>query len=275
MRQKKGSREKQNLQSQLTGAVCNGDKRAFCCRNPQTEPTIQTPSVTDFNTSPTYLPQEPECGARNLAGFIFGGKNTNPGDYSFAALLGQSIWRQSQRLLPNGKRFPSQEAPKWVCGGSLINYWYVLTAGHCIGSGENQLTYVRLGEHTVEGFGSGEDPNVQDFRITEENIIRHENYRRKFASIENDIALIKLPRKVEMSDYVSAVCLPTPQAAYKAGLSDWDSGINGKNATVVGWGYSCYKKIQEIFAMISLSAPKFSSILKYLFLVSNLVHNLM
>jgi len=35
-------------------------------------------------------------------------------------------------------------------------------------------------------------------------------------------------------------CLPLPGAAGQVGLESWAEGTVGRNATVVGWGYSCY-----------------------------------
>ena len=125
--------------------------------------------------------------------------------------------------------------PQWVCGGTLINYWYVVTAAHCT----SKLTDVRLGEWTVGGYGSDETspvdalPPVQEFRIGQDNILLHEEYERKFESTENDIALIRLPRKAELNAGVQFACLPLQYVASQAGVSDWDGGVNGKNATVI------------------------------------------
>ena len=69
-----------------------------------------------------------ECGTRNILGNIVGGSITQIGELPYMALLGYDI---------DGKVL-------YVCGGSLINKWYVLTAAHCMLQGNPrylQFTY--------------------------------------------------------------------------------------------------------------------------------------
>ena len=152
----------------------------------------------------------------------------------------------------NGVRRPPVKQPAWVCGGTLINYWYVVTAAHCIGRGRQKITYLRLGEWKVGGFGSGDGnsdelPPLQEFRIAQGDIIVHEGYRKKIRNIVNDIALIRLPRKAELNLGVQFACLPVPRRAKIVGARNWDSGVVGKSATVIGWGYSCYNNNSRSF----------------------------
>ena len=70
----------------------------------------------------------------------------------------------------------------------------------------------------------------------ESNFIRYEG-RRKY---ENDLALIRLPRKAELNGGTQLACLPLPGTAQNVELTSWTTGEVGRIITVVGWGYSCY-----------------------------------
>uniref|UniRef100_A0AAG5DTW4 limulus clotting factor C n=1 Tax=Anopheles atroparvus TaxID=41427 RepID=A0AAG5DTW4_ANOAO len=100
----------------------------------------------------------------------------------------------------------------WICGGTLINKRYVLTAAHCVKNIE--LGPVRLGEYdlneTIDCDTRGElcaDP-AQDIPV--ERVIIHEEYnaRRK----QHDIALLRLSREATMNDNVNPICLPVTPA---------------------------------------------------------------
>ena len=104
----------------LRGMVCNGDERKVCCPAPD---------------SPSYRPslEKEECGlGYDPSGFIWGGEDTWIGEFPFMALLGLNVTK-------DGYRF--------VCGGTLINKWYVLSAAHCLD--DYVVDYVRLGEWKV------------------------------------------------------------------------------------------------------------------------------
>lgn len=135
-------------------------------------------------------------------------------------------------LVVNGEAAKSREFPhmaligygampevQYLCGGSLVSDRFVLTAGHCINSAEHgPATKVRLGELALDS--SNDEAFPEDFNIAE--TIPHPDYR--LTSQYNDIALMKLDRKVILSPYIRPICLPL------------SGELKNKKAIASGWG---------------------------------------
>jgi len=179
-----------------------------------------------------------ECGKRNTLSNIVGGAKAKIGDYPWMALLG---------YLP-----PGFDDIFYVCGGSLINKKYVLTAGHCIDTGNGRPVEVVLGEHVVGtdpdcpiGNRQGKcNPPVIRRKIDQNrDIILHEDYDDKGSPTfkgagqpYNDIALIRMDEAVTLfqeDPKISAanpICLPWSEDSLAYFLEE------GNLAIVAGWG---------------------------------------
>ncbi|KXJ83662.1 hypothetical protein RP20_CCG003604 [Aedes albopictus] len=135
---------------------------------------------------------------------IVNGATAAPGQFPYQAIL--------KIQLPQGRA---------LCGGSLLNHQWILTAGHCTQgatSFEITLGAVDLDDTTGDG----------RIVLTATEYYRHEKYNPLFAS--NDVAVIKLPEPVQFNDQVQPVTLPSGSDSYadrKAIVSGWGLQQNG------------------------------------------------
>uniref|UniRef100_A0A8D8F8B6 limulus clotting factor C n=2 Tax=Culex pipiens TaxID=7175 RepID=A0A8D8F8B6_CULPI len=162
------------------------------------------------------LPEPGTCGV-DFSDRIYGGTITKPKAYPWTAIL---VFR-----------YGTYKDLYW-CGGSLISDRYVLTAAHCVdGLNDNYaLERIRLGEWDLlseEDCDDVKDCNDPPLDVGVEKIISHENFT--MATVESDIALIKLNESVTFTEFISPLCLPI---ADPVKTLDTD----GFTYTAVGWG---------------------------------------
>ncbi|KAI5639875.1 trypsin domain-containing protein [Phthorimaea operculella] len=185
------------------------------------EPASQGDQSSNDDASPAR-----ECGV-DRSDRIYGGQITDLDEFPWMALLGYRT--RSGNLT-------------YQCGGVLINRRYVLTAAHCvtgeIESAVGKLATVRLGEYDVQQDVDCLDGLCADRpqEIPVQGAYAHPGFSDKNTNRQDDIAIIRLTRRVRLNDYVKPICLvdnrmrlDTGNSVYVAG---WGKTLNGKSSPV-------------------------------------------
>merc|ERR1712079_677431 len=164
----------------------------------------------------------------DLSGYVGGASIQIVGVFPWMALLGYDPSKTGEIY--------------YLCGGSVINKHYILTAAHCIYTGNGGPVEVVLGENIV-----GEDPDCDNCpsvirrKINKRDIIVHEGYKRKgpYATehYPNDIALIRINEAILLhqedryGSLIEPICLPWSENLEFA----WNLK-EGQKSIGAGWG---------------------------------------
>ncbi|KAI4469728.1 polyserase-related [Holotrichia oblita] len=124
---------------------------------------------------------------------VVGGENAPTGAYPFIVSLRSA-------------------ANSHFCGGSIINADYVLTAAHCIVGRTTANTQVVAGTNTL---------NAGGVTIGSSSLIAHANYNS--ATIQNDVALIRVASPIQFTNVISTISLNT-------------ADVGAADAILIGWG---------------------------------------
>ncbi|XP_042346441.1 suppressor of tumorigenicity 14 protein [Plectropomus leopardus] len=109
-----------------------------------------------------------------------------------------------------------------VCGASIINERWLLSASHCFVTNDPQY-HIPSNWQTYSGMQDQyKHDGVQ--RRTLKRIISHPDYNQM--TFDYDIALLELSEPLEFTNTIQPICLPAPSHVFPAGMSCW----------VTGWG---------------------------------------
>jgi len=162
-----------------------------------------------------------ECGKRfhnqqldELQQWIVGGVTAMKGGYPYQVSFEYNDWM-----------FGSKQH---ICGATIINSKWVITAAHCIVAGKSGMNYnVVVGRHSLSRSGAPMK------RHQVKRVVVHPKWTgdRENEIWSNDIALIEVRKPIKFNNFVQPACLPDnvatdPATLYKPGTS----------ALISGWG---------------------------------------
>uniref|UniRef100_T1ITR3 Peptidase S1 domain-containing protein n=1 Tax=Strigamia maritima TaxID=126957 RepID=T1ITR3_STRMM len=109
----------------------------------------------------------------------------------------------------------------FLCGASLLHENFVVTAAHCVHDSRVRVTRIRLhfGDHTLRR----QDDTQSTMEIPMANVQYHAQYSE--STINNDIALIRLPQRAPISRHVQPICVASAATVARQNLG-----------TAMGWG---------------------------------------
>ncbi|XP_072946552.1 CLIP domain-containing serine protease B4-like isoform X2 [Epargyreus clarus] len=218
---------------------CTSPTDPRCTSNQDSRPNIEMPHFVEGPCRMSSEPPDPAsrcCGLQSSTGHsrIIGGSASPIDEYPWTAAL----------------EYERNGVSRVRCGGSLISGRYVLTAAHCVMSknGTWTLKNVRLGDYNISNpgrdcvhtkFGEHDDCTDGEVIVPVQDIISHPDYNvtHRYRS-SHDIALIRLDRIVNYTDFIRPICLPSVDFTKTLPVND--------TFYVAGWGSNSINSSTEV-----------------------------
>ncbi|XP_039298319.1 uncharacterized protein LOC111043398 isoform X1 [Nilaparvata lugens] len=178
------------MTSGLIEGTCGGLLYACCHRNTAKTSEHHGPLVTnDIPVPANYGPvvNDPRCGVsvakQGAQRRIVGGDEAGFGSFPWQAYI----------------RIGSSR-----CGGSLVNRYHVVTAGHCVARASARQVQVTLGDYVIN---SAVEP-LPAYTFGVRKISVHPYFKFTPQADRFDVAVLRLDRPVQYMAHIAPICLP-------------------------------------------------------------------
>ncbi|XP_041671869.1 testisin-like [Cheilinus undulatus] len=161
-----------------------------------------------------------DCGIAPLNTKIVGGVNASAGSWPWQVSMHIGVGSTKQH----------------VCGGTLINDQWVLTAAHCILITDTRVWTLYMGRETQSG------PNNNEVSRSVSKIIVHPDYNNTM--FNNDIALMKLSSPVSFTDFIRPICLASDSSQFNNATFCWATGWGRLGADQPNQAFDSLQEVQ-------------------------------
>lgn len=132
-----------------------------------------------------------------------------------------------------------------ICGGSIINDRFVLTAAHCM----KDISPFNLNQLKIKvGLTSQSSPGIRLQQFNVLRIIRHPNYNA--SNLDYDYALIEISGRFSFNNWVQPVALAGPGSSAQA---------VGNTVKVSGWGWTTPGSVSPSNSLRAVNVPIISN----------------
>jgi len=181
-------------------------------------------NYADFDSDTKIIPAHRGINAPPQIGLkLAGGSQAKPNSWPFMSIL----WISN---------FETNET--YFCGATIIDNFWLVTAGHCAYLGEK--FEVVVGEHDLKTVDGREN------RFEVDKVIVHPDFINNI-DLPNDIALVLLARPIIYTDFIQPACISDRPPPFEAEFS---------SCVTLGWGWTRFNKFAQFLRQGSMELIK-------------------